>query len=65
MVITAHALVIELTSEPFDLLVKDKIRRDRADRANFIFTHMPGMSKIYSFTQLSDKAFALFNEISF
>lgn len=54
-----------MTQEPFDLLVKERLRRERADRAQFIFMHIPGMNKLYSFTQLSDKAFGLFQEISF
>lgn len=48
--ITAHVLLIELSAEPFDILVKDRVRRERADRTNFIFNHVPGMNKVYSFT---------------
>ena len=48
--ITEHAIILEMTQEPFDLLVKERLRRERADRAQFIFMHIPGMNKLYSFT---------------
>jgi len=48
--VSDHLLVIEMKHESFDLLGKEKIRRERNDLALFIFTHMPGMAEEYNFT---------------
>lgn len=63
--VSEHALVLELTHESFDLLVKEQVRRDRTDLALFVYSHLPSMSDEYNFTQVTDKTSLLFSEIKF
>lgn len=49
-VISDHVVVLELRAESFDVLVKDQLRRERNDKVQFIFAHIPGMPQLYSMT---------------
>jgi len=42
-VISDHVVVLELRAESFDVLVKDQLRRERNDKVQFIFAHIPAM----------------------